>query len=92
MSLGYAHLNVVEALPVSRFAPEGAEHVCRRLRGQRFTALEVPTYDVKIEGTALRGSFSASTKMAYGCSMIHWRQSGRISKMTVRRTPVGRLR
>ena len=53
MSLGYAHLNVVEALPVSRFAPEGAEHVCRRLRGQRFTALEVPTYDVKIEGGGL---------------------------------------
>ena len=52
MSLGYAHLNVVEALQVSRFA-EGAEGVCRRLRGQRFSALEVPTYDVKIEGGGL---------------------------------------
>jgi hypothetical protein len=98
MSLDYAHLNVVAALPVSRFAPEGAEDVGRRLRGTTILRIGGTGDDVKIEGeaclltirpsaTALRCSFSALTKMAYGWSMIHWRQSGRISKITVRRTP-----
>jgi hypothetical protein len=83
---------------VSRFAPEGAEDVCRRLRGTTILRIGGTDDDVKIEdggplidyktvGDRIVRLILGFNENGIWMGMIHWRQSGRISKITDRRTP-----
>jgi hypothetical protein len=53
VSSDFADLNIVEALPHSRYAPEGAEDLFRRLRGATIERIGGTDDDASIEGGGL---------------------------------------
>jgi hypothetical protein len=71
----YAGLKIVEALPLSRFAPEGGEGLFRRLRGATIVRIG-STSEAGIEGGGLIIDYKAAGDDAEHRFVLAFNESG----------------